>query len=107
MYEEEYLINSIKRLIERMNSVGEEIERLIEGLMRRGMRERAIACSVAMEDVGVMCRGCVAEVFGTGKESGMHKEVEAGEDEVDGFRAGDVRIEAPAVRAFEKLSLLG
>ena len=107
MYEEEYLINSIKRLIERMNSVGEEVERLVEGLMRRGMRERAIACSVAMEDVGVMCRGCVGEVFRTGKESGMDKEVDGGEDEVDGVRAGDVRIEAPAVRTFENLSLLG
>jgi elongator complex protein 1 len=33
------LVNSIGRLVERVNSVGEEVERLIVGLVRRGMRK--------------------------------------------------------------------
>ena len=49
--------------MERANSVGEEVERLVEGLMRRAMRERAIAVEAAMEEVVRMCKGCLAEVF--------------------------------------------
>ncbi|KAJ9607838.1 putative elongator complex protein 1 [Cladophialophora chaetospira] len=41
VYEEEYLVASVARLIERVNGLHEEAERLVWGLLRRGMRELA------------------------------------------------------------------
>ena len=63
VYEEEYLVNSVGRLIERINLVNEEVDRLVVGLMRRGMRERARAVENAMVEVVDLCRDCVGEVF--------------------------------------------
>ena len=40
VYEEEYLVNSVERLIQRVNDVGEEVSRLVDGLFRRRMREQ-------------------------------------------------------------------
>ena len=70
VYEEEYLVNSVARLVQRVNSVGDEVGRLTMGLMRRGMRERARAVDVAMEDLVALCRNAVAEVFGEGIAGG-------------------------------------
>lgn len=70
VYEEEYLVNSIGRLIDRVNSVGDEVGRLVVGLMRRGMRERAMAIQGAMTAVIELCKGCVEEVFESWKDSG-------------------------------------
>ena len=50
VYEEEYLVGSVRRLIERVNGVHEEVGRLVGGLVRRGMGERA-------ERVGEVVRG--------------------------------------------------
>lgn len=63
VYEEEYLVNSIGRLIERVNSINDDVRRLVEGLLRRSMRERASAVEAAMADTVKMCQDCVAEVF--------------------------------------------
>lgn len=63
VYEEEYLVNSITRLIERLNAVSEEVARLVECLMRRSMRERAIAVQVVMQNVTAACKECMEEVF--------------------------------------------
>lgn len=63
VYEEEYLVNSVGRLLQRVNSVGDEVGRLVVGLMRRGMRERAKAVDAAMEDLVALCQRAVAEVF--------------------------------------------
>ncbi|SCU77885.1 LAMI_0A02674g1_1 [Lachancea mirantina] len=41
IYEEEYLIQSISRLVERVNQTVPEAVRLVEGLTRRDMREQA------------------------------------------------------------------
>ena len=54
VYEEEYLVGSVRRLIERVNGVHEEVGRLVGGLVRRGMGERA-------ERVGEVVRGVVGE----------------------------------------------
>jgi len=117
VYEEEYLVSSVGRLIERINSVGEEVERLIVGLMRRGMRERARAVEAAMEDIVGICRGCVGEVFQQGSEDAG--EVKGMMAQVDGERPGGGEgvlwdslgdpkpTEAPVVKDFKKLSLLG
>ena len=113
VYEEEYLINSVGRLIDRVNLVGEEVARLVVGLMRRGMRERARAVESALVNVVALCQGCVKEVFQVkeqagaglvGEERGRPK---GGEgvlwDSVDESQA---RRDAPPVKDFGKLSLL-
>lgn len=117
VYEEEYLVNSIGRLIDRVNSVGDEVGRLVVGLMRRGMRERAMAIQGAMTGVIELCKGCVAEVFESGKDSGQgakeHTEEEAtrfnGGDEGlwDGVETSQARKGAPPIKEFEMLSILG
>lgn len=63
VYEEEYLVNSIRRLIERVNSTVAEAESLVDALLRRGMRERAAAVEKALEDVLKMCADCRDDVF--------------------------------------------
>lgn len=120
VYEEEYLVNSVGRLIERVNAVGEDVGRLVEGLMRRGMRERAGAVEAAMVEIVGLCRGCVSEVFEPGKEdmggtTGEGKEGLSLED--DGRPSGadgvfwdsqiEEKKEPPVVKEFERLSLLG
>ncbi len=121
MYEEEYLINSIGRLIERVDSVRDEVSRLLEGLLRRGMRERAVAVERGMVDVVDACRGCVDEVFAGGKgvrSAGIEGVVDGEVDEEGRPKGGDGVLwdsveekarkrEVPVVREFERLSLLG
>lgn len=115
IYEEEYLVNSVGRLVDRVNSVNEEVDRLVIGLMRRGMRERAGAVQNAMVEVVELCRGCLEEVF---KDSVKEPTVEPnGEDEAGRPKGGEgvmwdtlegeKRREAPVVKDFASLSLLG
>lgn len=63
VYEEEYLVNSVRRLIERVNAAVPEAESLIDALLRRGMRERAAAVQKALHEVLTMCAECREEVF--------------------------------------------
>lgn len=63
VYEEEYLVNSVRRLIERVNSTVAEAESLVDALLRRGMRERAAAVEKALEDVLKMCADWRDDVF--------------------------------------------
>ncbi|QDS76491.1 hypothetical protein FKW77_005248 [Venturia effusa] len=120
VYEEEYLVNSIGRLIERVNATGDEVGRLVEGLMRRGMRERAVAVEKAMLEVVGLCEGVIGEVWTKDKkveEQGQFENGDGGEGE--GYRpvgADAVLWEAvngvgvsaaPVVRKFEKVGLLG
>ena len=114
VYEEEYLVSSVGRLIERINLVNEEVERLVVGLMRRGMRERARAVENAMVEVVEICRDCVGEVFADGKENG---EIERKEGDEERARLGEgilwneleeeKKREVPVVKEFKRLSLLG
>jgi elongator complex protein 1 len=122
IYEEEYLNNSIERLIERINSMQDEIQRLVEGLVRRGMRERADAVSRAHQDVVEKCRDAVREMYPVDPEAA--KKVEGGmEDGVQGIdgvvkpTGGDATLWeslqeverkriAPVVKGFERLSFL-
>lgn len=112
VYEEEYLVNSCGRLIDRINSVGDEVQRLVMGLMRRGMRERAKAVEGTMIEVVNLCKRCVEEVF----------EREAVEDTVNGSinprpKGPDgvlwdnqietsKKKETPIVKDFERLTVL-
>jgi elongator complex protein 1 len=114
VYEEGYLVNSIGRLIERVNSTSNEVKRLVEGLYRRNMREQARAVDIAMEEVVRLCRECVGEVFEVKEEETDEAQLK----EFDGISGGDrVLLEemaelekirkAPVVLEFERLSLLG
>ena len=114
VYEEEYLVNSVGRLIERINFVNEEVERLVVGLMRRGMRERARAVENAMVEVVEICRDCVGEVFASGEEKGGGGRKEGDEErpkDEEGalwdMLEGGKRREVPVVKEFKRLPLLG
>ncbi|KAL4873175.1 hypothetical protein BDV12DRAFT_209116 [Aspergillus spectabilis] len=63
VYEEEYLVNSVRRLIERVNTTVPEVENLVDSLLRRGMRERAAAIEKAMGDVLKLCVESQEEIF--------------------------------------------
>ncbi|KFX90102.1 hypothetical protein O988_08339 [Pseudogymnoascus sp. VKM F-3808] len=117
VYEEEYLVASVGRLIERAESTREEIQRLVEGLVRRGMREGALAVEALGAEVVQMCKDAVKEVYGQAEEA---KEVEEGEVDENGYRpiGGDAVLAesmeasqrakvAPVIGEFKKLSLLG
>ncbi|KAL4964770.1 Elongator subunit IKI3 [Aspergillus stella-maris] len=79
VYEEEYLVNSVRRLIERVGGTVSEVENLVDSLLRRGMRERAAAIEKAMSDVIGLCQECSGEVFSV-KETKQEGEGEEGED---------------------------
>jgi elongator complex protein 1 len=116
VYEEEYLVASVGRLITRIESVREEVSRLVEGLVRRGMWERARAVEGAMSEVVELCKSCVPEVFGT-QETGKEALVGNGEEEWkptggDAVLAESIlekgkKKEVPIIGAFERLTLLG
>ncbi|KAJ4357966.1 putative elongator complex protein 1 [Didymosphaeria variabile] len=127
VYEEEYLINSVERLIERINGMQDEIRRLVEGLVRRGMRERAMAVETAVMDVGERCREAVKEMYpqsdgvsavgegpaanGVGVNGGLLSEAEirpSGGDSTlwDSLAELGKKREAPVVTVFERLSIL-
>ena len=64
VYEEEYLVSSVRRLVDRVQgSARPEAERLAFALARRGMRERARALERLAAEVVDACRAAVAEVF--------------------------------------------
>jgi elongator complex protein 1 len=50
-------------MIEKLDSVREETKRLLEGLVRRRMRERAVALQALMDEVLGGLEGCAKEVF--------------------------------------------
>jgi elongator complex protein 1 len=120
VYEEEYLTNSIERLIERINSMQDEIRRLVEGLVKRGMRERADAVSSAVTDVIEKCAFVVKEMYtpATGADGAIDGGVALLNGDVVRPVGGDATLwdslqevgkkrDPPIVKAFERLSLLG
>lgn len=114
VYEEEYLVASVGRLVERVESVRGEVGRLVTGLVRRGMWERARAVEGALAEVVGMCKACVPEVFGTGEKLADVVADENGYRPVGGdavlqesLDAAGKRKEPPNIATFEKLSLLG
>lgn len=118
VYEEEYLVASVGRLIERVEATRPEAERLVEGLVRRGMREGALAVEALAADVVEMCKKSMDEVYGeVEKPADPSEELERDET---GYRpiGGDAvfeetmlarqkKIERPTLGEFKKLSLLG
>jgi elongator complex protein 1 len=120
VYEEEYLTNSIERLIERINSMQDEIRRLVEGLVKRGMRERADAVSTAVTDVIEKCAFAVKEMYtpATGADGAIDGGIALQNGDVvkpvggdatlwDSLQEVEKKRDPPVVKAFERLSLLG
>lgn len=103
MYEEEYLVNSVGRLVQRVNTVGDEVGRLVVGLMRRGMRERARAVDAAMEDLVALCREAVVEVFGARAGTDVVTE----EDKEGTASEASPHPDFLLIKPFTRLSLLG
>lgn len=114
VYEEEYLVASVRRLIDRVNLIEDEVGRLVIGLMRRGMRERARAVESAMTEIVGLCQGCLVGIFGNGADSN-ERIADGIPDGVEGMGAGrwddagnGARKEPPpVVKSLEKLSILG
>lgn len=120
VYEEEYLVNSVRRLVERVQATKGEVERLAFGLVRRGMFERARTVEALMAEVLEGCRLGVEEVWGKpDKAQVLPGEGGEGEDDDGKKHVGADAVlaetlqqnwrdqEPPAVTAMEKLSLLG
>ncbi|EXJ85914.1 hypothetical protein A1O1_06283 [Capronia coronata CBS 617.96] len=63
VYEEEYLVASVARLIDRVNGVHDEVKRLISGLLRRGMRDQAAKVDEVLKDLAEQCSKARGEVW--------------------------------------------
>ncbi len=107
---------SVGRLIKKVNDTGEEVKRLVEGLMRRGMRERAIAVQSAMLELVALCEASVKEAFGADDgvrigqshadaRSDAERSMMADETLTGTFAEANKRNERPLVRAFERMAL--
>jgi elongator complex protein 1 len=112
VYEEEYLVNSIGRLIERVNSVNEDVGHLAAGILRRCMREQARAIEDAMIEVLALCNAVVVEVYEIKPKEGHivdGLERPTGGDAVlwDALETVQAARVAPIISGFERLSLLG
>ncbi|KOS18696.1 Elongator complex protein 1 [Escovopsis weberi] len=123
VYEEEYLVNSVRRLVERVNDARPDAERLVFALARRGMPERARAAEALAVDVLQACDRAVAEVFppAPAAQQQQQQQQDAGDAAAaEAWRAtgGEgvfqefmqeqgKKSEPPVVSKLEKLALLG
>ncbi|KAI2631912.1 IkappaB kinase complex, IKAP component [Hypoxylon sp. NC1633] len=130
VYEEEYLVNSVRRLVERVQSSAPDVERLVAALVRRDMLERARALEALAAEVVEACGVAVQQVFvadaGRGGEvDGQGQGQRQRDGDGNGIGEGDWRpmgadavlrenLEAawrqqdpPVITGFGRLSLLG
>ncbi|ATY64342.1 killer toxin sensitivity (IKI3) [Cordyceps militaris] len=121
VYEEEYLVNSTRRLVERVGAAQDEVERLVFALVRRGMAERARNAEALMKDVLEAAAAAVAQVFPNAAAAVAQGGVE--EAPVDGgesfhAKGGDAVLaewmgdqskmaEPPVLAKMSRLTLLG
>ncbi|KAL5615131.1 uncharacterized protein BROUX77_000968 [Berkeleyomyces rouxiae] len=117
VYEEEYLISSVRRLVERVDGSRGETERLVAALVRRNMQERARAVEKLFAEMTETCKTAVTTVFGELEPEkaevveGLNGEffVPSGADSVmmDSMQSIRKKQEPPIIKAMERLSLLG
>ncbi|TGJ85371.1 hypothetical protein E0Z10_g3399 [Xylaria hypoxylon] len=120
VYEEEYLVNSVRRLVDRVETARPDIDRLVTALVRRAMVDRARAIETLAAEVVDACQKAVKEVFpgnkgekdAAAREQGGEGEEEwrpVGADAVlaETLQAAWRKQEPPVIAAFEKFSLLG
>lgn len=124
VYEEEYLVNSVRRLIERVEAAKSEVERLVFALVRRGMAERARAAEALMAEVTEACEVAVREVFAVSAAQQLQQQQEQEQqqqqaDEATWKASGGEgvfqefiqeqgkKLEPPVITGMKKLALLG
>jgi elongator complex protein 1 len=117
VYEEEYLVASVQRLVERIESVRGDMGRLVAGLVRRRMREQARAVEGLFGEVLEMCREAVKDIFeeegkgeeqvGTGTGEEGYRPVGGDAVLAESIEAVGKRKAAPHIGALERLTLLG
>ncbi|KAL7267237.1 putative elongator complex protein 1 [Rhizina undulata] len=96
VYEEEYLVNSLFRLIDRLEMIRPETQRLIEGMTRRRMRERALAVQSHMVELVEQVKANAKII---GEPTAM---VPRGASPMEGEQKPAVKV----IQSFEKLCLL-
>lgn len=96
VYEEEYLLNSIRRLIERVNSTRQETEHLIECLYRRRMRDNASGLQRQLRELMDLLDNWLPMMFPKVEGDGIDASAAAGAEVVI----------LPTVDAFRNLSLV-
>ncbi|KAL8366022.1 hypothetical protein RB595_004687 [Gaeumannomyces hyphopodioides] len=119
VYEEEYLVNSVRRLVERVASAeADGVAALVAALFRRGMQEQARAVEALLAEVLEGCRVAAAQVWpppvvGGGQPAGLQAPVTTapatGAEGVmeASLEAMATRQEPPVMPDIKKLSLLG
>ncbi|OTB04145.1 hypothetical protein M426DRAFT_164010 [Hypoxylon sp. CI-4A] len=119
VYEEEYLVNSVRRLVERVEGTKADVERLVFGLTRRNMCERARALEGLAAEVVEACRTAVKEVFAApaGEKKGDDGDTRDDDGEwrpmgadavlLENLEAAWRKQEPPTITGLERLSLLG
>ncbi|KAI1136604.1 IkappaB kinase complex, IKAP component [Hypoxylon sp. FL0543] len=117
VYEEEYLVNSVRRLVERVEGTKSDTERLIFGLVRRGMHERARAIESLAAEVIKACEAAVKEVFAGAGEKKATEDKDDGDGEwrpmgadavlYENLEAAWRKQEPPKITGLERLPLLG
>ena len=118
VYEEQYLVGSVERLVERVNGVVEDVEATVTVLARRGMWERARTLEALLAEVAEGCRKGVAEVFvqASGDGNGGIDGVPIGGEEMNRVLTGGERVlqetmveqqsghnQQPTVKGFKRL----
>jgi elongator complex protein 1 len=109
VYEEEYLVSSVQRLVQRIDETRSEVERLVFALARRDMGERARAVEGLFMEVLESCKAAIQEIWppeATQVTSGAKQETEA-EGEMGNDEQSEARSTPPIVNDFARLSLLG
>ncbi|KAK6339082.1 hypothetical protein TWF696_009870 [Orbilia brochopaga] len=107
VYEEEYLVNSIARLIARLNETQAESYRLIEGLVRRGMRERAETVQLGIRNVLAALEQGRKEVFDSSSAAPSIPSVEQDHEPEDGLGPNPVKPpDFSTIQGFKGLSIL-
>ncbi|KAK5465087.1 putative elongator complex protein 1 [Exophiala xenobiotica] len=119
VYEEEYLVASVGRLIERVNGVHDEVGRLISGLLRRGMREQATKVDEVVKEMCEACKKATGEVWQVPQGQGQGQAAESSSYDVNGdgrppgadgvfweSQQGSQQKEAPEVKAWSTNELV-
>lgn len=121
IYEEEYLINSVRRLIERVNGAVDETETIIGALLRRAMRERAAFLGEKFQEVQKSCLDSIDAVFVSSSDPASTEQAADEERPIgsqrpmggegvlwDSIHGEDSRTKSPpTVRKLKVFSLLG
>ncbi|CDO94325.1 unnamed protein product [Kluyveromyces dobzhanskii CBS 2104] len=99
IYEEEYLIQSIGRLIDRLYQTQPEAIKLIEGLLRRNKREQAYQIQKSFTDLIVLLKDNVIEIY-----SISEKDRERVDDDGQIYYLPEIPI--PEIKEFPKRNIV-